>query len=117
MRLAIAGGTALLILWQSGCLTIEDGAIVNRCGAWQWVTRQPMRISLGQVQERVRVERIEVPGPVRIERVEIPQAAPAAPADQCPVGMNCTVVVARPSRSYPHASFSSSVDYDPRGYR
>jgi hypothetical protein len=72
-RLTIVTTTALLILWQSGCLTIDNGMLVNRCGLWQLFTSKPMIVSLGDVQERV-VDRI-------VERV-IPSSVPAASGSQ-----------------------------------
>ena len=35
MRVPLTIGAALLIMWQSSCLTFENGALLNRCGLWQ----------------------------------------------------------------------------------
>ena len=55
-RALITAAIALLILGRSGCLSIEDGMLVNRCGLWQRFTGEPMTIALGEIHERV-VER------------------------------------------------------------
>ena len=56
-RIIIVAAVALLIVLQGGCLTIEDGMLVNRCGLWQQFTGKPMIISLNDLPTRtVRVE-------------------------------------------------------------
>lgn len=52
-RLFLVLGAALLIFWQSGCMSIADGLLMNRCGLWQWVTNKPMVIALGGIPEKV----------------------------------------------------------------
>lgn len=41
MRALIVVAAALLIVWQGGCLTVQGGAIFNRCGLWQFATGKP----------------------------------------------------------------------------
>lgn len=79
---------ALALLWQSNCLEITNGALVNRCGLWQRFTGQPMTIAMGagpQRSEPVVIERerviektITVEKPTIIYR-DAPQQQPAPP--------------------------------------
>ena len=41
-RIAIVAAIAIAIFWNSDCLTIQGGKIVNRCGLWQWVTNSSL---------------------------------------------------------------------------
>jgi hypothetical protein len=49
-RAIILSAAAGLIVWQSGCMSFEDGKLINRCGLWQWFTGKPMVISLLDTQ-------------------------------------------------------------------
>lgn len=41
-RLSFVTAIALLILWQSNCLTLVDGKLINRCGIWQFFTKSSL---------------------------------------------------------------------------
>ena len=45
-RIIIVTTIALLIILRGGCLTFEDGALVNRCGLSQWWSGKPMRLAI-----------------------------------------------------------------------
>ena len=49
-RVLLTAAIALLIVGRSGCLSLEDGMLVNRCGLWQRFTGEPMMIALGEIQ-------------------------------------------------------------------
>jgi hypothetical protein len=60
-RLLLVIVAAALILWRSGCMTIENGALVDRCGLWQLLSGQPLIISLGDLPERIVEHQVEIP--------------------------------------------------------
>lgn len=46
LRLYAVIAVAFAIFWQSNCLSIQDGSIINKCGLWQKLNSQLIVISL-----------------------------------------------------------------------
>ncbi len=79
-RVLALAATALLIIWQGGCLTIYDGALINRCGLWQFATGNPVVIALRMPNAQIVIEREKI-----IERIVEKQTVPAQPAMAAPI--------------------------------
>ncbi len=107
-RTSITAALALLVIWQSECLTINNGALVNRCGLWQRVTGQPMSVVLGPLirtmivyQDRDRI--IEVPKVIYqdrvIEKTVVQQAPPTIIYQTMPSEGNAGMIAGNTSMS------------------
>lgn len=76
MRALIVAAVALLTVWQGGCLSVVNGALVNRCGLWQVASGRVIVVSLDPInaptvvyQDRVIEHRVEVPKVIYQDRV------------------------------------------------
>lgn len=57
MNWGLFAAVAAALFFNSGCLTVRDGVLFNRCGLWQFFSSKPMVIALNPLQPVVYVER------------------------------------------------------------
>lgn len=107
MRAAIVSAVALLVVWQSNCLTWSNGVLVNRCGLWQRFTGQPITLAFKMSEPATVVIERERVIERTIERIIERQAAPPLPQtaappvviyrDRSPFGASSSVTLSYPS--------------------